>query len=307
MGTPTAWTSGYCELSVYGSDDNSSWTLIDTFSEPTQDHQGSYELGFDLVFTATETYRYFKVVCTNSGGVQTQTAGGGVRFHIGEIQYTGAPLVVNSCVHEHYADNVVWTPLGDLSTYHEHYADNVSLVPILNVSDCVHLHVADQPTITQVFILSPHDAYHDHFNTWPIKLDVTSAIITADLTIPFIEIETSFGMHADLTIPMIEIDASIVPTDEISIDLTIPMIEISSAMVSAAALSADLTIPMIEISSSIVKGNNIAVDLTIPMIEISTSMGSDNLITGSLTIPMIVVNSSIENDPPTIILKHSRY
>jgi len=306
--TPAAWTANGGGFKVLGTDSKGSWTDIEDFSDPTQDHQGVEQLGFDLTFSSQQTYRYFKVVATEADGCKVTTDGADTVCKIGEIAYTEAPsLIIDSCAHLHYVDHVVWTPLGDLSTYHLHYADNVSLVPVLDVASTYHTHIADSPTLTYVHVLISHDTYHNHFTTWPIKLDVPSTTITADLTIPFIEIETSFGMHADLTIPMIEIDASIVPTDEISIDLTIPMIEISAEMVSAANIDVDLTIPMIEISSSIVKGNNITGDLTIPMIEISTSIGSNNLITGSLTIPMIVVNSSIANDPPTIILKHSRY
>jgi len=88
--TPTGWASSGDAFSVYGSDDNSSWTLIQSFSAPTQQHQGSGELQFDLEFSATQVYRYFKVRATDSNGCYVTHSGGSAHCYIGEIEYIGA-------------------------------------------------------------------------------------------------------------------------------------------------------------------------------------------------------------------------
>jgi len=90
MATPTGWYSGYGHFAVYGSNDNSSWVFIESFTEPTQDHQADGELGFDLVFSSAPAYRYFKIVADNSD-IRTDTnAGGSVLVYLGGISYGGA-------------------------------------------------------------------------------------------------------------------------------------------------------------------------------------------------------------------------
>lgn len=93
--TPTGWASSGDAFSVYGSNDNSSWTLIQSFSAPTQQHQGSGELQFDLEFSSGQTYRYFKVRATDSNGCYVTYSGGSAHCFIGEIEYTANDLAVN--------------------------------------------------------------------------------------------------------------------------------------------------------------------------------------------------------------------
>jgi|GEM_PF-2475884 len=80
--TWTAWGGGpfYApNFSIYRSDDNSNWTFVETFSNPTPSHGGA---GACLTFTLTNPVnaRYVKVVCINTSGTPvgfTFTGGSG--------------------------------------------------------------------------------------------------------------------------------------------------------------------------------------------------------------------------------------
>jgi len=76
--TPQGWGSTSTDdFYVFGGNAVDSWTAIESFSAPTQDHQAQSELGFTLTFASTtSSYQYFKVVATGAGGVQVDNGAG---------------------------------------------------------------------------------------------------------------------------------------------------------------------------------------------------------------------------------------
>jgi len=331
----TWYSSAMDSAKVFKSSDNSAWTEVDSgWDGPPIFYHISNCLGFRLEFSSSQTARYFKVVNVEASNTFAFGAGG-ASGKVAEIEeyvsssltvqdtyhehsadnvvLVGPPtLTVNNCYHEHFADNIALFA-GALivqDTYHEHFADNVILetTTLLVVNDTYHEHFADNITLSMPTTLTVHDCYHSHYSTpgYALKLIVTSVIIDADVTIPFIQIETSFGMEVDITIPMIQVDADIVPRDEITVDLVIPMIQVAAEIIHSISIDADITIPMIQVDGIIKSGNYLTVDITIPFIEIESLIGFNNIIQGSLTIPMIEIDAQIKNVFPTIILKHSR-
>lgn len=60
----SGWYTGEANAStfdVYGSSDNSSWTFIETFDQPTILINNSDEIQFEMVLNSEQSYRYFKI------------------------------------------------------------------------------------------------------------------------------------------------------------------------------------------------------------------------------------------------------
>jgi len=82
--TPTDWySSSNDSFSVYKSDDNSTWTLVESFDGPPLIHLAALQWGFELAFSANQTARFFKIVYTDSTTMAFQP--GELSGGIGEI------------------------------------------------------------------------------------------------------------------------------------------------------------------------------------------------------------------------------
>lgn len=84
-GTPTSWySSGYDSFSVYKSDDNSTWTLVESFDGPPLIYLAAQAWTFELALATPATARYWKVVYTDS--TTCAFLPGGLSGKIGEVE-----------------------------------------------------------------------------------------------------------------------------------------------------------------------------------------------------------------------------
>jgi len=81
--TPTTWLAGHDSFNVYKSDDNSTWTFVETFDAPPIIHSAPLEWGFEVVFSTNQTARFFKIIYTDP--VTTIGFNSGLSGWIGEI------------------------------------------------------------------------------------------------------------------------------------------------------------------------------------------------------------------------------
>ena len=82
--TETSWRgSGYDSVSVYESDDNATWTLVETFNAPDITYDGEWY--FTLELSSPATARFFKVVNIESSALQVDI---GYNIYPSEIEFT---------------------------------------------------------------------------------------------------------------------------------------------------------------------------------------------------------------------------
>jgi len=293
-GTPTGLETDSQEFKVLGSNDNATWTLLQTFTPSAVEDAaaGSGKIRLTFAPALGTGYRILKVVYTDTDVTcQVTTSGASEDIQCTEIMLVDE-LTPSDCVHLHYADNVQLEDDSTLyaqDTYHEHYADNV--------------------TLAHSSTLAPQNCYHTHV-AGNVRLESDSVQINADITLPFIEAESKFGMQADIALPMLTGEGNIWQQNNISADITLPMITAEGNIVQAANISGNITLPLIQVSDSHIQaGNNLSGNITLPMITGEGNISFNNSITANITLPMIIASSSQISTAgdSNIVLKHSRY
>lgn len=71
-----AWNTDYDHFEVYKSDDNASWDLVEAFDSPTVVATDGDKFAFELILSASQTARYFKVRFNEDYAVFYQCDGG---------------------------------------------------------------------------------------------------------------------------------------------------------------------------------------------------------------------------------------
>ncbi len=75
--TPSAWYSAaYDSVTVYKSDDGSSWTEVEQFDGPPIIYTAYQQMAFELEFASPQTARFFKVRNTEASSTLATTPGG---------------------------------------------------------------------------------------------------------------------------------------------------------------------------------------------------------------------------------------
>jgi len=231
---------------------------------------------------------------------------------------------INETFHAHVVDKIstilVYT-LVVAETYHLHFADSTAVGEMLAVRDTHHYHLVRSEFTTNIVLrhilvwtLDSHSTYHELESDYFLRFIYESVQVNADLTIPFISMETSFGSRVTVGIPAIEVDGNIIVLNVLSGAFSIPMVTVDASMTHAIHLDGDFNIPSIEVTANFILNNNLSGSYTIPIIEADGSISFNNVIDGSIAIPMIMFsNTHIRAADPadeassSIILKHSRW
>lgn len=126
--TPSSWYStNHDSVTVYKSDDGSTWTEVETFDGPAFIHSANMEVAFELEFSSTQTARYFKVRNAEASSTLASNPGG-ASFQVSEIEAYGTEPSPET----HLEDASL-----DLAAY---YRKSEDLASFLRAHDGIELH-----------------------------------------------------------------------------------------------------------------------------------------------------------------------
>lgn len=117
-------------------------------------------------------------------------------------------------------------------------------------------------------------------------------VLTAEVTLPMMQLEASSGASVTATIPLCELSSTIIVGGVVTSDITMPAIA-AEITVQHKQSSVDITMPMVQVSSNVLQGGLLDITLALPFITDVISVLGGQVGTVSASLPMMELEASL--------------